>query len=245
MLTNKTIDVNNNTFLNLTKDIVGLNNVENIKVLLNGTRNPNKYDDNLFGYSVGSRWINIITNKEYACTSSATNNAIWLETTNLGEITTCINIGNGSRIYKDKIDSVMQFKSLTSGSNVTLEEIDDEIKIKSNFEYNMLLSPVPISVDKVIFTSVIHLSWNTLQYEKYTSGKVIFEAETNNIALDVKVYDRTHDSDLGSINNVSISGYYSFSISNPVDDARLEVQVRKIGVGIDPKLYGLSLSYIG
>lgn len=247
ILTNKTIDINNNTILNLTKDVVGLNNVDNIKVLLNSTRNPNKNDDNLLGYIIGSHWINIITKKEYVCKSNETGNAIWIESANLGEIKTCINVGTGALIFKGNIDSTLEFKSLTVGKNVELEETTDEIKIISFFECNILLSPVPISIDKSIFTSIIYLSWNKSQYEKYKRGKVIFEVETDNIALDVKLYDRTHDINLGSINNVSKSGHYSFNIFNPVNDARLEIQVRKVNDILDiyPTIYGLSLSYIG
>jgi hypothetical protein len=55
-----------------------------IGALLNkfdATAAPTANDDNTDGYAVGSRWINITTDKGYECVDASTGAAIWIETT--------------------------------------------------------------------------------------------------------------------------------------------------------------------
>lgn len=49
-----------------------------------------------------------------------------------GEITTAANVGTGSGVYKEKIDSELKFKSLVAGSNVTITSSADELIISSS-----------------------------------------------------------------------------------------------------------------
>lgn len=60
---------------------IGLGNVEDLKVKLDGTAAPTVNDDLYAGYSVGSRWIDVTNDKEYVCLDSTPGAAVWTETT--------------------------------------------------------------------------------------------------------------------------------------------------------------------
>ncbi len=68
----------------VTKEHVGLGNVENLKVNLTATADPTANDDNTQGYAVGSRWVNVSTDKEYVCVDGSAGAAVWTETTATG-----------------------------------------------------------------------------------------------------------------------------------------------------------------
>lgn len=65
----------------VTKEQVGLSNVENIKSNLSFL-SPDVNDDVTLGYSIGSRWLDTTNKKEYVCLDSTENSAIWEEITN-------------------------------------------------------------------------------------------------------------------------------------------------------------------
>ena len=66
----------------LAKGDVGLGNVENLKVKLDGTQAPAAAtDDVTLGYAVGSRWFDITNDKEYVCLDNTDTAAVWTETT--------------------------------------------------------------------------------------------------------------------------------------------------------------------
>ena len=68
----------------IVKGDVGLGNVENLKVKLDGTAAPGAGNDNTEGYAVGSRWIDITNDKEYVALDISTGAAVWTETTGAG-----------------------------------------------------------------------------------------------------------------------------------------------------------------
>jgi hypothetical protein len=74
----------------VTKTQVGLSNVVNLKVNLIATTVPTVTDDSSGGFSVGSRWIDTVTKKEYVLTDSTNTAAVWKETTmdgtNMGDV---------------------------------------------------------------------------------------------------------------------------------------------------------------
>ena len=69
---------------NVTKDQVGLSNVNNIKDNLNASAAPTTSDDETEGYSIGSRWLDTANNKVYVALDVTTNNAIWANLTASG-----------------------------------------------------------------------------------------------------------------------------------------------------------------
>jgi len=92
----------------VTKDKLGLNNVENIKNNYSSIRLPNPSDNESAGYSVGSRWFNLIEEKEYVCFVSK-GNAVWKE---IGENIIPVNIGNGICLLKNINNHRAYFKSI-------------------------------------------------------------------------------------------------------------------------------------
>ena len=68
----------------IVKGDVGLGNVENLKVKLDGIAAPTVNDDNTLGYAVGSRWIDVTNDKEYVALDVSTGAAVWTETTGAG-----------------------------------------------------------------------------------------------------------------------------------------------------------------
>jgi hypothetical protein len=63
---------------------IGLGNVENLKVKLDGTQAPTVNNDTDEGYAVGSRWFNVTNDKEYVCLDNTDGAAVWTETTGAG-----------------------------------------------------------------------------------------------------------------------------------------------------------------
>jgi hypothetical protein len=65
----------------ITKAMVGLSEVANLKVNLVATADPAGTDDSTAGYAIGSRWVNTTSGKEFVCTATTTGAALWKETT--------------------------------------------------------------------------------------------------------------------------------------------------------------------
>lgn len=68
----------------VSKTQMGLGNVENLKVNLIATVAPVATNDSNDGYAVGSRWVDVIADKEYVCLDATVGVAVWLETTAVG-----------------------------------------------------------------------------------------------------------------------------------------------------------------
>ena len=124
----------------MTKKQLGLEFVENIKVNFNALFKPTLMDDKYAGYSIGSRWININTQKEYVCLSNEASKAIWIETTKNGEINTGTNLGDGIGIYKENLSTKLQCKSLKEGANRSLNNNSENIVINAQNSYSFYLS---------------------------------------------------------------------------------------------------------
>ena len=64
------------------KDASAGGTLGNVKLSnFSSTGAPSTGDDTLDGYAVGSRWINMATDKEYVCLDSSSGAAVWIETT--------------------------------------------------------------------------------------------------------------------------------------------------------------------
>lgn len=67
--------------LNSKADTSSLGNYATLLCNLNAAVDPTSGDDSGDGYDIGSRWINVNTNKEFVCVDDAVGGAVWEETT--------------------------------------------------------------------------------------------------------------------------------------------------------------------
>lgn len=129
----------------ITKEQLGLLDVLNLKHKLDGTTVPTPDDDISSGYSVGSRWIDIINEKEYVCANNISSASVWIETTTQGQVNTASNVRTiGVGIYKQKNVYDFEFKTINAGSpklsivdDILNDKLDIDI-IESNIDINNL-----------------------------------------------------------------------------------------------------------
>lgn len=79
---------------NVTATQLGLGNVLNIKCNFTATSDPGVGDDAADGYSVGSLWVNLTTDKVWACTDPTNGAAVWRDLTNISITKSSIGLGN-------------------------------------------------------------------------------------------------------------------------------------------------------
>ena len=166
----------------VTKTQIGLSNVENIKVKLNGTSAPTITDDVNAGYSVGSRWIDTVNDTEYVCVDSTAGGAAWLETTvqDFGETNNIVNVGTaGVGLFKQKAGVNFEFKKINTGSNkVTITDDTSNSEIDINIDEGNIvignLSGAPGGV--VVGTS----DTQTLTNKTLTDASTYFQDDSDN-----------------------------------------------------------------
>jgi len=230
----------------VTKQQIGLGNVNNIKHNLNSNTKPGKLDDIISGYTIGSTWLNSITEKAYLCVDSREMNAVWTEITSLGEKIEIHNLGSGESVFSNKVDANVYLKSIQGSNNVDVESDNSTIYIKSKDSHSFLLSPITIEVmDSSYKTDLLCFPWMNSEYLTYRNGHIIFDASipaTNQ--LSIRVINKTENSVLGELSDISTSGMYKLSIANPPADARIYIQVKKYDPNEpNPKIYGIVLRY--
>lgn len=100
---------------------------------LSASSAPTVNDDSDDGYGVGSEWIDEVADKGYLCLDATVGAAVWKETTQSGggdgEANTASNLGAGAGLFTTKDGVNLPFKSLTAGTNVTLNENTNDIEI--------------------------------------------------------------------------------------------------------------------
>ena len=95
---------------------LGLDNVENLKVKLDGTEAPTADNDVTEGYTVGSRWFDITNDKEYVCLDNSDGVAVWIETTQAGgEATTFVGLTDTPANYSEAGLKIVRVNSTPNG----------------------------------------------------------------------------------------------------------------------------------
>lgn len=130
-----------------------------------------------------------------------------------------------------------QFLVATSSTSATWQT-------KEAGRIGYILKNNEITASNTSYETVSYITWNNSRYSTYTQGTILFEAVIGDRNLDIKLRDVTNGTDLGSSTGISSSGFYSFSVTNPVSDARMELQVQKSSVGgSNPRILGITLEY--
>lgn len=130
----------------------------NAKIVYDGTRSPELTDDIGNGFMTGSRWIDVVANKEYICLHANSASAVWKQTTEFNhanltgigtythaqidshidnnaihETITASNIGiGGVGIFKQKNGVDLEFKKVNAGSSkvtITDDNVNNEVDI--------------------------------------------------------------------------------------------------------------------
>lgn len=84
-------------YVQLTKNSVGLGNLENLKVKLDATSAPTATDDSSAGYSVGSRWVDVAAKETYECVDATPSAAEWKVSTSVTASTS--DVAEGTNLY--------------------------------------------------------------------------------------------------------------------------------------------------
>ena len=108
---------------NVTKAQLGLNYVLNIKHKIDATTDPTGADDVNNGYSIGSHWVNVTTDRTFECVKSDVGEAIWRLTSTMDTD----DVAEGSNLYytNDRFDARLAVKDtddLSEGSNLYYTE---------------------------------------------------------------------------------------------------------------------------
>ncbi len=223
---------------NVTKTQLGLEHVLNVKHR-QANFNPSQLNDILDGYEVGSRWYNEAAGREYVCLDNTEENAIWKETTIIGEVNNAINIGTGVGIVKDKFGMDIRLKSLIADKNISIIEGLNEISLQSKNSHSFTLSPVPVEAYSDNYTTMFTLPWYHDIFYDHDNGLLICALSIVDYMMDIQIVNATTETVLGTLLNIDESGFYEISVASPSENALVEVRIRRSGTGsIDPVMHG-------
>jgi hypothetical protein len=186
----------------VTKDQVGLSNVNNIKTNLIGTDDPDADNDTTEGYSLGSTWMNIVTSNAFICVSNLTAAAVWIEITNLtdAEIKTAYENNADTNAYTDNEKAKVQ-KGLVDASlaaNLPTADLDGDewlVSVAGNFQASALIIPAG-----AYFEIGARIKWNV------ANGKW-YKIETTN-----------HQTQNGLAGSTVEVAYFTAANPSPVDN---------------------------
>ena len=169
--------------LALVKADVGLGNVENLKVKLDGTAAPAAAtDDVTLGYTVGSRWFDITNDKEYVCLDNTDGAAVWIETTGAGGGST-LPVVDTTGIAKGSADAtkIVRFEvdGLTASTTRVLTVPDKDITLAGldspTFTGNVgiggqlkISGASRMRATRATAQSIPNITWTIVQYDTET-----------------------------------------------------------------------------
>lgn len=145
------------------------------------------------------------------------------------------------------------YSSIDAGELVVNNGFEDILNLTAahNFlagvkriSFTLSSKPLGDSATSASFTTVASFLWLKNRGYNYSNGTCIFDAVTvSDRTLEIQVVNVTGLVTLGSL-IVSTPGFYSFAITNPTADARLELQIRKSASGgTSPVIRGAALEY--
>jgi len=149
--------------------------------------------------------------------------------TNNGLTLDVLNVGLPGQVLSADNATLTGLKWVTLGSHI--------------IEYPLLTTKVAAST--MTWTDVAYFPWLDSAYSSYSNGKIILRAIIdNNKNLDVRLYDVTNNTVLGSIIGINTTSSTYFTVNNPVSDAELQLQIqRSAGIGTNPIIVGVILEF--
>lgn len=109
----------------VTKTLVGLSNVQNIKVNLSASTDPTTTDDTSAGYAPGSIWVNTTGDSAWVCVDATASAAIWTDFTAAGSV----EFTDSTFRVKDNVDATkkvaLEVSGLTTATTRTLTVPDE------------------------------------------------------------------------------------------------------------------------
>ena len=108
--------------------------------------------------------------------------------------------------------------------------------------YNLVVSPETINMHS--WSVVSTFPWDNARNSDHYDGKCTIYVEIGNRDMDIRLYDVTNSTELGSMAGVSSDGFYSFSITTPTSNSLLELHAKKSSNGgQNPTLHSAYIEY--
>lgn len=168
-----------------------------------------------------------------------------------GDITNGANVGGEAEVFKQKVGSILQFRTLEAGTNVSIVQNADTITINSTgggggsgrilFDVNNL----ELNITSNVYKSVGYMPWDDSEFGGYTDGRLTFYVEINDQEIELEVEDVDNAVILANIMTTG-SGSYTIPVIIPLSDTHIEVRVRNDGsAGTNySKIFGIVLSFL-
>jgi hypothetical protein len=96
------------------------------------------------------------------------------------------------------------------------------------------------------YTRIANFTWDDSQYSSYTNGSLTFYVDVPGArTLNVRLRNVTSATDVVEVLGIAASGFQNISgLTNPVADARLELQISMTNAGGDsPSIEGVQLAW--
>jgi hypothetical protein len=149
----------------VTKAQVGLGDVENLKVNLSGVVAPVATDDSGSGYSIGSRWYDIVADEVYECFDATVSAAVWKKASNqthTGEVTGSTTltvdptaITNKGTVIPESGDFVLISDTSDSG-NLKKVDVSDLIVSDNTYSETLLTANWVLDAGTTYYQDVTH-----------------------------------------------------------------------------------------
>ncbi len=140
---------------NITKEQLGLNNVENIKTNLNATAAPSVTDDIDSDYDVGSLWCDVNNHNIYMCTDPAVGSANWYHFTNNSTYTQ-LDSHVTSNAAHGTTSAIVGISDLQTLSNKMLIDTNTAIVNKDNTSKRVMFSLNGADPNSITLLNFIH-----------------------------------------------------------------------------------------
>ena len=168
-----------------------------------------------------------------------------------GDITNGANVGGEAEVFKQKVGSILQFRTLEAGTNVSIVQNANTITINSTgggggsgrilFDVNN----IELNITSNVYKNVGFMPWDNSEFGGYTDGRLTFRAEINDQEVEFEVFDVDNAVVLANVITAG-TGSYTFPIILPLSDTHIEVRVRNDGSAGNnySKVFGIVLSFL-